>query len=153
MRRYAPALGVEMAAYRNSGGGAIVAIEELADRSGFLTISDKPSVTEWSYDAQIISRQHAVPLVLHGFDMRMPAQITAYWISHDGKEVLAAYIDRSVRRLSAAMLVRPPHRAPTEPSWRVGFGGEFGAHPRLHGRRRNRWAGRRARGPAAVVSR
>ena len=98
VRRYAPELGVEMAAYRNSDAGTIEQLDELPDRSGFLTVSDRPSVTEWSFDAQIISRQHAVPLVLQGLDMRMPAQIEAFWIAGGGKEVLAAYIDRSARR-------------------------------------------------------
>ena len=30
--------------------------------------------------------------------MRMPAQIELFWIAGDGKQVLAAYIDRSARR-------------------------------------------------------
>ena len=102
VRRYAPELGVETAAYRNADRGTIDAIVELDDRSGFLTVSDLPSVTEWSFDAQIISRQYTVPLVLQGMDLRMPAQINAFWISHDGKQVLAAYIDGSARRWTLA---------------------------------------------------
>ena len=98
IRRYVPDLGVELAAYRNADGATVEQVDELADRSGFLATSDRPSVTEWSFDAQIISRQYAVPLVINGLDMRMPAQIEAMAIGHDGREVLASYIDRSVRR-------------------------------------------------------
>ena len=98
VRRYAPILGVEMASYRTIDGGSIERIEESPGRKGFLTISDRPSVTEWSFDAQIISRQYAVPLVINGYDMGIPAQIEAFAITHDGKEVLASYIDRSARR-------------------------------------------------------
>ena len=98
VRRYAPALGIEMAGYRNSDAGTIEQLDELADRSGFLSVSDRPSVTEWSFDAQIISRQHVVPLVIPGLNIDMPAQIEAFGIAGDGKEVLAAYIDRSARR-------------------------------------------------------
>src|SRR5262249_51100129 len=102
VRRYVPELGVELAAYRGIDGGTIEQIDELPDRTGFLAISDRPSVTEWSFDAGIVSHQYAVPLVINGLDMHMPAQIEALAISHDGKEVLASYIDRSARRWTLA---------------------------------------------------
>jgi WD40 repeat protein/cytoskeletal protein RodZ len=97
IRRYAPALGIEMAAYRMDGG-FIDQIHERPDRSGFVALSDRPSATVWSYDSQIISRQYAVPLVIQGMDMRMPSPIEAFSIAADRDEVLASYIDRSARR-------------------------------------------------------
>ena len=116
VRRYAPELGIQTNAYRTVG--TVEEIDELPDHSGFVTISDRPSVTEWTFDTETTSKAYSVPLVLLGRDMRMPAPIEALSIASDRKHVLASYIDRSARRWDVAsgavQLVRDAD--PTAPS-------------------------------------
>jgi len=110
VRRYAPVLGIEVGAYRTIDGGAIEQIDELADHSGFVTISDRPSVTSWTFESETTSREYSVPLVLLGREMNIPAPTDAFSIASDRKRVLVSYLDHSARlwdlQTDTARLVR-----------------------------------------------
>ena len=134
----------------------------LPTAAAFSSVSDRPSVTEWSFDAQIISRQHVVPLVIPGLNIDMPAQIEAFGIAGDGKEVLAAYIDRSARRweleTGEMRLVREaaPRAASIEHAALIGatslLAEKSGRLLDLYRGRRHRPSGSGARRRAAVLS-
>lgn len=118
IRRYVPELGTVSGNYRTIDGGGIVHIDEFADGSGFATISDRPSVTGWTYETETTSREYAVPLVLHGMDMKMTAPSDAFAISADRSRILVSYLDHSARlwepETGAVRLVREadPKAAP-----------------------------------------
>jgi WD40 repeat protein len=97
VRRYAPTLGIEIGAYRTIDGGAIEQIDELADHSGFVTISNLPSVTTWTFETETTSREYTLPLVLQGKVTGLPAPIEAFSTAGDRSRVLVSYIDRSAR--------------------------------------------------------
>ncbi len=112
IRSYVPELGTVKASYKTVDGGAIERIEGLPDRTGFLTISDRPSVTHWAFDAQNSSHAYSVPFVLLGKDQHAPLQISAFAVSANRKDVLAGYVDRSAHRwnleTNESRLVRKP---------------------------------------------
>ena len=118
IRRYLPELGTVNGNYRTIDGGAIVQIDELADGSGFVTISDRPSVTSWNFQTETTSREYTVPLVLRGVDMKMAAPSDAFAISSDRSRILVSYLDHSARlwdpETGAVRLVRAadPKAAP-----------------------------------------
>jgi WD40 repeat protein len=97
-RSYVPELGTVKASYRTIDGGAIEQIEALPDGTGFLTISDRPSVTTWAFDIQNSSLAYSVPFVLLGRNQRVPTPMTAFAVAQDRKDVLATYADLSARR-------------------------------------------------------
>jgi len=119
IRRYAPELGIEVGAYRTIDGGAIEQIEELPDRAGFITISDLPSVTSWTFDSQTTSHEYSVPFIIQGKNMGMPAPIDAFSIASDSKHALVSYIDHSARlweiETGAVRLVREANFNPPPP--------------------------------------
>src|ERR1700731_2985387 len=78
VRRYSADLGIETAAYRTIDGDTIEEIDVVPDRTGFLTISDRPSVTSWAFDPQGSTVQLAVPLVVQGPYMGIPLPIEAF---------------------------------------------------------------------------
>jgi WD40 repeat protein len=98
VRSYVPELGIVKASYRTIDGGAIEQIEALPDGTGFLTISDRPSVTSWAFDIQNSSLAYSVPFVLLGKNQRVPTPMTAFAVAADRKDVLATYADLSARR-------------------------------------------------------
>ncbi len=121
VRRYSPLLGIELASYRTIDTGSIEQIDVLGDGRGFLTLSDRPSVTSWTFDAQGISREYAVPLVIAGKDTGKPTPIEASFVPYLRSEMLAAYAGfHEVRRWNLETgemrLVRSknPHSEPVE---------------------------------------
>jgi WD40 repeat protein len=97
VRRYSVDLGSELGAYRTIDTGAIDEIDVLPDRSGFLTISDRPSVTNWAFEPRGTTREYTVPLVVQGRDLGIPLAIEASSVALGRSEVLASYIDHSAR--------------------------------------------------------
>jgi WD40 repeat protein len=97
IRLYVPELGTVSGAYRTIDGGAIVQVDELPDRSGFVTISDRPSVTSWTFETETTSREYTVPLVFLGKDMKFPAPSEAFAVSSDRSRILVSYLDHSAR--------------------------------------------------------
>jgi WD40 repeat protein len=97
VRRYSADLGAEIGAYRSIDGGAIDEIDVLPDRSGFLAISDRPSVTHWAFEPRGTTREYTVPLVIQGRAFEMPAMIEASSVASGRSEVVASYIDHSAR--------------------------------------------------------
>jgi WD40 repeat protein len=98
VRSYVPELGTVKASYRTIDGDAIEQIEGLPDGTGFLTISDRPSVTSWAFDIQNSSLAYSVPFMLLGKNQRVPTPMTAFAVAPDGMDVLATYADLSARR-------------------------------------------------------
>lgn len=97
IRRYVPELGTVSGNYRTIDGGAIVQIDEFADGGGFVTLSDRPSVTGWTFETETTSREYTVPLVLRGVDMKMAAPSEAFAVSSDRTRILVSYLDHSAR--------------------------------------------------------
>ena len=90
VRRYAPELGVEMAAYRSRNEGTI---EQIREPPGPQRVPGhfRPAVS----DRMVVRcadhfSQACRSIGRGGVDMRMPAQIEAFGFSGDGKEVLAS---------------------------------------------------------------
>ena len=101
VRHYLVDLKEPVGAYRTIDGGAIEGIDVLPDGSGFLTISDRPSITNWTFDPRGSTRiEYTIPLVVMGRDMGIPIPIEAFALPTGRSEVLASYIDHSVRRFN-----------------------------------------------------
>ena len=97
VRRYAPELGIEVGAYRTIDGGTIQQVDELSDHGGFVTISDRPSVTSWTFETETTSQEFSVPFFLFGKDTGIATPAEAFSIASDRKHYLVSYIDRSAR--------------------------------------------------------
>ena len=98
IRRWAPELGTDTAGYMTIDGGAIEQLDPLPDRSGFLSISDRPSITNWAYEARSISKEYSTPLVVNGIHLNMLTPLAAYNFSTIRDEVTASYIGNVVQR-------------------------------------------------------
>jgi WD40 repeat protein len=97
VRRYSVDTGGEIGAYRTIDGGAIDEIAIRADHSGFLTISDRPSITRWTFEPRGTTSEYTVPLMAMGRDMGIPLAIEASVVAPGRSAVLASYIDHSAR--------------------------------------------------------
>lgn len=98
IRRWAPELGTETAAYMTIDGGAIMQLDPLPDRSGFLSVSDRPSITNWAYEPRSISKDYSTPLVINGIHLNMQTPINAFDFSTTRNEVTASYTGNVVQR-------------------------------------------------------
>jgi WD40 repeat protein len=98
IRRWAPELGIETSAYMTIDGGAIQQLDPLKDRSGFLSISDRPSITNWAFETRNISKEYSTPLVVNGTHLNFPMPMGAFNFASSRGEVTAAYSGNVVQR-------------------------------------------------------
>jgi WD40 repeat protein len=98
IRRHSVDSRIGDVAYRTIDGGAIEAVDMLPDRSGFLTISDRPSITNWAFEPLGSTHSYSVPLLALGRDMGIPLPTEAFALTSGKSEVLASYIGHSLRR-------------------------------------------------------
>ena len=98
IRRWTPELGTETAAYMTIDGGAIQRLDPLKDRSGFLSISDRPSITNWAFETRNISKEYSTTLVIAGRSMNFPIPMGAFEFAKSRDEVTAAYSGNLVQR-------------------------------------------------------
>ena len=98
IRRWTPDLGVETAAYMTVDGGAIQSLDRLKDGSGFLSISDRPSITNWAFDEHSVSREFSLPAIINNINLHMLMPMRAFDESSARDEATAAYTGNAVYR-------------------------------------------------------
>ena len=116
IRRWAPELGIETSAYMTIDGGAIERLDPLKDGSGFLSISDRPSITNWAFETRNISKEYSTPFVINGMYLNMPTPMGTFDFASSRDEVTAAYTGNVVQRwnLQAGDMKIVKSAAPTE---------------------------------------
>jgi WD40 repeat protein len=98
IRRWTPELGTETGAYMTIDGGSIQRLDKLPDGSGFLSISDRPSITNWAFDTRGVSTEYSTPLVIRGDNMGFPRPLSGFDFSAKQNAVVAAYSGNLVQR-------------------------------------------------------
>ncbi|TAK47255.1 MAG: hypothetical protein EPO23_12515 [Xanthobacteraceae bacterium] len=118
IRRWTPELGTETAAYMSIDGGTIQQLDPLKDGSGFLSISDRPSITNWAYETRNISKDYSTPFVINGMDMKFPLPMETFDFSTSRDEVTATYTGNLVQRwnLRTGAMKIVKQSAPKEPA-------------------------------------
>lgn len=81
----------ETASFLTIDGGAIKQIDALPDDTGFLSISDSPSITHWAYNYGQIATTLIIPLFFKNVDFKMAAPIHASDFMQANNSIIAAY--------------------------------------------------------------
>ena len=97
IQQFAPEL-LTTTGYKTIDGGGIIQIDPLADNSGFLSVSDRPSITQWSYDTNISSRKMTMPFMLRNIDTKIALTIGASDFDQTDDTVVASYANGAIRR-------------------------------------------------------
>lgn len=95
--RITPELGTVTGAYQ-TGDGQIVQLMPLPDRSGFLSISSSPSITEWSFEARGVSQSYTIPLVINGIPLNMATPLETFAYDFNTNTVIGSYTGNSLYR-------------------------------------------------------
>ena len=88
----------DIASFLTIDGGAITRIDALPDETGFLSISDHPSITHWAYYVGQIAKTLAIPWRLKNLDPKRPAPIHASDFLQTSNSVVAAYDNMGISR-------------------------------------------------------
>ena len=88
----------------------------MKDGSGFLSISDRPSITNWAFETRNISKEYSTPFVINGMHMNIPTPMGIFDFASRRDEVTAAYSGNVVQRwnLKAGDMKIVKNAAPAE---------------------------------------
>ncbi len=102
IRWISPILGIETSAFMTIDGGAIRELDPLPGGKGFLSLSDLPSVTQWSYGLTAIAGDYNIPLIKGGIDFKTATLIHAFNYDEASNSATASYSGNAVYRWNIA---------------------------------------------------
>ncbi|MBG1233903.1 toll/interleukin-1 receptor domain-containing protein [Aestuariivirga litoralis] len=93
-----PLLGISHTSFMTTDGAAITGLDPLPDDSGFLSISEKPSVTRWSYKLVASAADYNVPLIINGVDFKMASPFQSSDFLPEKNLAVASYTGNAINR-------------------------------------------------------
>jgi WD40 repeat protein len=111
IQRWTVDLGSVTGSYYGIDGGAVLHLDRRPDGKGFLAITDRPAITNWSFDKQSAATKLATPMVVNGVDFHMDWISDAIAFIEPLGVATVGYIDRSILRWNLETGTSTPIRA------------------------------------------